>query len=1326
MVFQEHKNTFTKGLNADVDPNVLDAEQYIDAANVTLVPNGKFLSLQNIAGTTNLQSIGLSGQTVLGVFATRYTIGTTTNIPCLTIFTTGGPGSNMNIWCYDPNGYSGTFLYKLYQATTPSDYYTVGGGIVDGVLYPEKGMDILYFTDNYYETRKVRCNIQAPNIGANLPFLSDTNMAVARRRAIGQVNFVSTATGGTLLTGTYQLAYQLINLNTNQDSGYNKYTRFSLLTTPIHIYYTVPGYLGGLAIPFAGIGMTSEQLINVNITPTADELANYTHFRFAIVENINPEGVIALTAKVTEIQPIATYLSGGVITGYQIKNNYQTASVTVDEIVIDTAAIEHVKTLNIKNNVLFEGNINYKNLTYNNGTPAFTSGTIVQQTTANFASNKNSFSEQDFSTKYKGHFRDEVYRYAIAYFDKFGNFSSPSPLDMTAVGGNQSSASGFKDMRFPDRSQKLAGVTYGLFNTNGATQSLGLQLNAIANHPTWAYGFIILRVPRLKNIVFQTPLVPLVNVYGLGPLDNYPVIAQEGVTPANVVYNSGTATAGATGLQASPPGPINVLYPMNLNWPKKQDIIKVTADSGAALLAIRAGEAKLANAPTVTHAQIFPQSNLYTQNHPYVYSSSHQLKTIDAVVVRYSTTQFGTNVNGATTWLNGSGDTSVTTSFNGVTDAQYYYDSGNSGVKPALRSTLNSIAAYAPFANGSPGTVMNGKFVMTPDNLETKGVVFGWKPIIQKSAAIELESSVTEINGSGGLTFAIGAVAAQINPPTTDFYPSYGVPNVNINTLEIVNVLVGLNDTRYGTISKLNNYIYTGIQVNFTASEITNYISQGLNPAGIVSKNVTVFGGDCFVSGFNFKISDTVYSVTNQFKFAGVNITAANAISFWGRTWLNFTGPAVMSLPVALRNASQYLMVVLESEFNGSVVDFDTADYFPVNGFNIFGAAAEYKCRSPLVYSYNYNLNKENDQKIFVPIDPLNPVLTTLKSRIVYSATKIYNTSTDGFDTIPVLNFYDLPETYGGLTKLAIEGNNLYSIQQSGIAYVPIGQRVIETSDAANLQVRSGDIINTPVWIDIKRGSQHLRSVKETGTHIYMVDNDNQAIYRLKEQELTHISDKGLMTPARTLFRTAYQERNVLTIYDILRNEVWFAYNGNPDFCFVWNEQLQLWVSNYTFDVGSLQGGAFVSTSITPNSLLLLGQGTDNNQLSIHQMYTGTISNLMGTTVTPYVTFIANPDSDFGKTFDDVLVNCTEPMATLDTKVFRNTAIGFQSATTLSLNVTTRGEGNYRAKILRDGGTGARMRGNKAQHTLTWNTGSGLANSVTSVITQWRPSFKHY
>src|SRR3989304_4059630 len=71
-----HKNLFTGGLNKDTHKNFIANEQYFDAQNLSLVDNNKFLSLQNIKGTTNIDNITSNPDaTVLGVHPSRYKIG---------------------------------------------------------------------------------------------------------------------------------------------------------------------------------------------------------------------------------------------------------------------------------------------------------------------------------------------------------------------------------------------------------------------------------------------------------------------------------------------------------------------------------------------------------------------------------------------------------------------------------------------------------------------------------------------------------------------------------------------------------------------------------------------------------------------------------------------------------------------------------------------------------------------------------------------------------------------------------------------------------------------------------------------------------------------------------------------------------------------------------------------------------------------------------------------------------------------------------------------------------------------------------------------------
>ncbi len=408
----------------------------------------------------------------------------------------------LRIWCYDTEGDT---LYELYEQKGLPSAYDSDDRIVDARSYPENGIDILYFTDNYHELRQIRCEIPNPYTAK---FLSEYDLSLQRYGANGTIDFnvsSSITTGGALLSGTYQFSYRLINPDKNV------YTKWSSLTNPVHIYAKTES---SYAIYASGYGLSTDRKITMTISPSPYELTaitnlDLTHFQLAVVENVSPTAS-ALEASLLAIEPIASR------TNYQYKSNYNTGKISIDEIVIEAAAIKTAKTVAISQNRLFAGNIEYNNLEYNNGNPQLdTAVSTNNQFITHSRVNNNDYElEADLSFR-KGHFRNEVYRFAIVYFDKYGNKSAPYVLDMTGVTSN--SISGATDLKFPDRSS-----TYPLLGAaSNNPVNIGVRLK-IKNHPTWAVGFEIVREKRIKKVLFQSPVVPMMSVKGIGAIDTYP------------------------------------------------------------------------------------------------------------------------------------------------------------------------------------------------------------------------------------------------------------------------------------------------------------------------------------------------------------------------------------------------------------------------------------------------------------------------------------------------------------------------------------------------------------------------------------------------------------------------------------------------------------------------------------------------------------------------------------------------------------------------------------------------------------------------------------
>ena len=59
---------------------------------------------------------------------------------------------------------------------------------------------------------------------------------------------------------------------------------------------------------------------------------------------------------------------------------------------------------------------------------------------------------------------------------------------------------------------------YSVMTSDGYARQMYLQLNSIVNHPTWAVAFEIVRAKRIPRVLFQTPIIPMMYVEGIGAL----------------------------------------------------------------------------------------------------------------------------------------------------------------------------------------------------------------------------------------------------------------------------------------------------------------------------------------------------------------------------------------------------------------------------------------------------------------------------------------------------------------------------------------------------------------------------------------------------------------------------------------------------------------------------------------------------------------------------------------------------------------------------------------------------------------------------------------
>ena len=1271
------KNTFFKGRNTDQDPSILEPAYYTEAHNVSLVGDNAFFALQNIKGTTDIVSvINAADSEILRVIGSRYTIADVEEKECLTIFT-ATLGGNFTIWCYDIDG---DVLYKLFEEAVSSDYFT-DDRIIDAKVYGERGIDIIYFTDNYNETRQLRCQITTAQAATpTVAFLSAYDLSLQKRGANGKITLDTVDTGGSLLSGSYQFAYRMIDITTARS------TKWSSLTLPITAFNIEQP--GSNPIAYAGIGLYTDRKITITISPSQDELDNFNYFQLAVIENIYPTGAQDETfvASILPVEPIAN------LTGYEYKSNTKIGTIPISEITVDLAPIKTAKTINIDRNRLYKGNLEYWNREYDNGEPTITSGSVTVTST-----------NPAVDGQERTYIRGEVYRFAIVYEDAFGNKSAPKPLDMTTIGADNQ-ISGALDMKFPTRD---TGGTYAIPSTLTPStlaeyNYLGLQLNDIINHPTWAVAFEIVRAKRIPRVLFQTPLIPMMSVQGIGALRDYPT----------VVYTS--ASSSDTVTSAEPMTSSKVFVPKNLLWPELRDIKKRTVDGGGTTYQV-IGETILERSINYDLACIFPPT-LYGID--YIPTGNEEVETVDFILL-YSVASLQPDLT-----KNGNDiETSLAATLSPIQVGDYYYDPSH--VKTPITDSNRKITDYQYFDNLSTGGTVGGEKVLQYNELSTKGVTWGYEPTVSKMAVIKLSdewedegsrliafNSFTHNAYSGGSSIISGLGGFNYESTATNSlitgYTGYtsGSPFQVVRVVNVINASIG--DSRYGNIDDQHEYISTGARYTFNPSELSQVAAGTSTPVSI-----TVGGGDASISQHVHKVCDSTYAVVNQEKQGVSGLSKSSTYSKWGKFYLTGGSSGLpLSIPVALKNSGQFLQIALENTYIGQVLDKDVLEretFYDI----FFKPPTEASIRAPLTYKYNQNLSKQNDQKVYFPLPEVNFIQNVFKARGIYSDQKIYNTSESGFDTFRVLNTFDLEESGGGITGLVKDGDKFYAIQERRISYLPTGQTVLEQTDASTLAVGTADVIGRVMTIDPKRGGQHLSGIVETGSSVYIVDNENKAVYRLAGQQLEFISALNNDVKFREMLDDSVPEKNILSIYDPTRKEYWFVDNLNNE-CHVFSEVLNSWIANYEFSsTAKLTGGTYAD-----QKLYLTGNVSD--QHSLHTMYTGDINQLFGETVVPRVTFVVNPDSDFAKTFDDQAIIATDRLATVDWDVAREQSLGNQTVSGTVIDVDSV-EGNYRIKTLRDN-LNARLRGLRLTTTIKWKD---TLSKLSSVITKYRPSSRN-
>lgn len=426
MEIKKEGQTFFKGMHRDFSPAFQPEDTYRDATNVELTGAGEQMIINQIKSSLNLKSKVLnSGAGAVGsVNILGYTVakakisGASKDGFVVYSYVDDGSGTEWHgiyFFAQDGNFADGT-IHTIYEGT---DLNFTATGSIDSFFTEDRENKSVYFTDFTNTIRKIQMDdsVWIYSSASQMNVISDASSAM-------KMTIDSLGNDGTLLAGTYQLAYRLKNTSTSPDS----YTKWSTFTNPVAI---IPlSYTSGTTVNYYGgaVGQQTPRSINYSISLSSGETTDYNEIEIAVVKNNDGTYVQQQVAYVNTISQSLTGGVSGVLTG-TYKGTESEYELDIDEITAPDAPVETVKTIVEKDNRLLAGNIKY----FNRRIADDEVNVIEAKTIRRMVD----YEDPMNTNRYRGYFRDEVYRFGVTYHDEYGNWSPVKPLNFSDFSANR-------------------------------------------------------------------------------------------------------------------------------------------------------------------------------------------------------------------------------------------------------------------------------------------------------------------------------------------------------------------------------------------------------------------------------------------------------------------------------------------------------------------------------------------------------------------------------------------------------------------------------------------------------------------------------------------------------------------------------------------------------------------------------------------------------------------------------------------------------------------------------------------------------------------------
>lgn len=1273
------KQGFAGKINTDIDNVGMQNGDIRDAINTDLFELGKIGRRTNIKGTkflneifddnTDYESLNILNTT--SVFAQYDYNGDE-------IFEVENP--SIIIFSYDNNYKSRIILYDVIEKrsstifpnqTDDSDLNFPPTGTISATYDKEQSKNRVYWDDYKNQLRKINL---AYSTSASYVFPNSVDLEVRKKPPGSILKLKTVSNDGLLLGGSYQFAYRFYNTDKCTESGW------SLFTNPIPVMKgdcelaNIEQQLG------ASIGETVNKKIELSLFTLDTYSSFYNAIQLAVIKNTDGSNIPQTIAYITDAnEDWYNEPSGIVYDGISINE----IPVPVEQIVVEDAPIEYAKDLTIKENRLFRANVKYYDRDFDNGDIEYSTAKTIEKELPDIP-----YKCPDLTNEYTGYFREEVYAFAPAYQDEYGNWHLGEVFDFNNVGktkrtGTEIQVNSFIALTDPNndvtKSRLLVGTNslvvgdylelngnvlqvvninnansidvygdvgsffpatayelygqrgnqgntwawkfpkrsdnqYSLLNENDKPTNIGLRIEGIKNHPSWAKAIAIVRQKREKNILYQSPVINTIGALGIPTQGIGPIIQNTGDEPdtSKTDYRGelDTLTPKIFGLgHAKNFYKYEVAYqrtqggvPFSDNW-----IVYYPYMVNQDMVIDEEGNETPNYIGVVPPEYIFNRKGESFYNHDF--TGGEYLNIVDAVALKrkqliddtliransyqaLSKKQFYYSRHGNSMLLfnqthflplshysnlgtvNISNNIDVPLSSpsilleNKAFSSKWLKDINNFGSAEELSIQQGEANAIPAATESFFNTIENQKLLLlnTEDKIKDFTGIMAFNSLLGNTMFPDLDKQPTVKLYYNEASINADLMGLWKNPelgPNDDVDFELKLDNKDYYVCEdgeisagayIVNIEKGLSDNRYTKNS--SEWYFTGAYKDI--SEDTINFNTPLN--------FDIFGGDCFVTKATIKVNNNTLRISDVYNnvdgegtdYTGLGIAGNKSWEFWNNAKLG-----------SFENNVEFLELFIESEVNTSYHE-EKSEYPSYTGTDIGNYS------NPYLYYYNFGYSAQNLIKKFVA--KLNDCAKNsglYNASYVWSDERIYQAESnefsyvDGFSTFPVLNRKDLEEKFGSITKIVDFGDEgLHFVQERKIKFDPINRNIIQDAGGALTVTLGESVVGAGgIYLSFDSGSNHIRTVKSINGTCFYVDIRNRQIisFGSKGSNFKAISDVGFtkFVQEYLLGETSIPEYKISGHIDFTSdNNEYLVVNRNSGklpSTIVWSDKLQGW-----------------------------------------------------------------------------------------------------------------------------------------------------------------------